>query len=194
MNKRLLILICFVSSSYNIIAQIDTTFVTHDSNYEDDTLIYITDTLITYTVMDRQPVLYGTVVLPETANTMSARVFGLYLTNVSKSACRRLRNETEAYRVDDEVFKIMKTDSIWYCELKINANCCHEFLCEISVENNNTLNFIYQGYGNAYCACSCNYLLSYEIELEDYANMNEAISKIKYTMLNSNEKTIKELK
>lgn len=180
--------------SFHGVAQPDTTIITRDSNYRDDTLIYITDTLISSSVLDRLPVLYGTVVLPETKNTRSALIHGLYLVSVSKSNCKRPKDKHERVRIENEVISIIKTDTMWVVELKIIDNCCHQFLCEISVEKSSILNFIYKGYGYAYCDCKCNYLLTYNIELDNYEFMKDNIAKIKYTMLNGDENTINEIK
>jgi hypothetical protein len=193
MTIKQLLYIILLMGFYKGVAQIDTTFIRRDSNYEDDTLIYRTDSLIANTELNRLPILYGTVVVPETNNTISARIFGLYLSEVSKSSCKRPKGKPESFRFDNEVYSLIKTDSSWLVELKINANCCHEFLCEISVENDSILNFIYKGYGTGYCACRCNYKLTYNILLEDYEFMNEEVAKIKYTMLNGDEQTIREI-
>ena len=157
--------IFFFIISLSVFSQFDTTYITHDNDYIDDTVIYITDTVIGKTSFGR-PILIGTTVLPETINTMGARAFGFFLEKVESSPCKRSRGN-EAYITDDEVFSIQKTDSTWTCDLKINANCCHDFLCEISIENDTTLNFIYKGYGAAYCACKCCFGIQYEIKLDD---------------------------
>lgn len=180
--------------SFHGVAQPDTTIITRDSNYRDDTLIYITDTLISSTIMDRLPVLYGTVVLPETNNTRSALIHGLFLADVSKSNCKRPKEKSERFRVENEDISIVKTDTMWVVELQINDNCCHQFLCEISVEKSSILNFIYKGYGYSYCDCNCNYILTYKIELDDYDFMKEEIAKVKYTMINGDEQTLSEIK
>ncbi len=192
MNIKPTIILWIMTASFNGLAQTDTTFIRYDRNYEDDSLIYSTDTLIAHTELERQPVLYKTMVVPETINTMSARVFGLFLTDVSKSSCNR-KGDGQTNRSKDKVTSIAKTDSSWVFNLEIYANCCHEFLCEISVENDSTINFIYRGYGSAYCACNCNYMLTYNVEFIDYDFMKEEVAKIKYTMLNGDDATIREI-
>ncbi len=176
--------------SFNSFSQSDTIFITKDNSAFDDTLIYATDTIILEDAAFGTVVLTGTTVLPETSNSINARGHGFFLTEVEGSPCKNNGHE-RVYRKDTKVASVFKTDSTWTCELSIVANCCHDFLCEISIKNDSILNFIYHGYGATYCACDCCFGLVYEITLDDYAK--DDIAKVTHTMINGKQGTLRKI-
>ena len=186
---KLIFIILLFQFSLSAYSQYDTTYITHDNDYIDDTVIYVTDTIINKTSFGR-PILIGTTVLPETSNSMNARGHGFFLKEIIGSPCKIDRRKI-VHKKEAKVASILKTDSTWTCDLNIVANCCHDFLCEISIVNDTTLNFIYHGYGATYCACNCCFGLTYKITLDDYSE--DEIENVTHTMVNGDEKTLNKI-
>lgn len=163
----LLGLVCLLS--LHTVGQ-DSVFIRHSEDWAADTLNYVTDTVVFPSGMMRH-ILTGTTVLPSTHNQMRARGYGLYLDAVSKSDCQG--DGEEAYHSEDKINVIQNTDSSLSVDITIYDNCCYDFLCDITVDEEGTLNLIYQGYGS-YCACECCYGLVFHIsklEHEDYSDV-----------------------
>jgi hypothetical protein len=174
-------------ASLTAFSQFDTTFIRHDKLI-DDTLVYTTDTLIVKQSAFGKPLLQGTTILPGTANLEGAQLRGFKLINVDVSSCRKGK-EIDPYIKEDEVVNVNKSDSLLTIELRIYANCCHDFLCEIGVINDSTLSIIYTGYGNVYCSCKCAYNLSYYIVLNQEGNQQEEIDKVEYIAIDGDLKS-----
>ena len=173
-------------SSIASYTQSDTTFIKRDKTPFDDTLNYVTDTLISEGVYQTK-ILKGTTILPMSRNNIGAMGYGFTLTKIESTPCKQQERNAPPPRLkDSEVVSIIKTDSTWICELKIVENCCYDFLCEVSINNDSTLNFIYHGYGD-HCGCNCCFGLTYFIKIDDFGD----ISKIKYTTLNGKKETFK---
>ncbi len=98
----------------------DTVFIRQDHNY-DDTLIYVTDTVIFESGMTKS-ILMGTTILPSTHNQMMARGYGLYFSKVTKSDCQR--NSNEKWN-PDKINSITTTDSTLTVDINIIDNCCY---------------------------------------------------------------------
>lgn len=45
-------------------------------------------------------------------------------------------------------------------QVRVMANCCHNFLGEAEVLGNDTLHLVYTSYGN-FCSCQCCFTLEY---------------------------------
>lgn len=164
----------------------DTVFIRQDKNY-DDTLIYVTDTIVFESGMTKQ-ILIGTTILPGTYNQMAAMSSGFYLQKITKSNCQLDVTEFGG-GLQDKINSIINTDSTMAIDINIYANCCYEFLCDISIDSNGVLNLIYQGYG-AYCSCDCCFGLTYNLTKENSPDYSE----IKAVMINDNRKTIQIIK
>ncbi len=186
MKTAITILLLIIS--FTLFSQTDTTFITYDTDMHDDTTIYKTDTIINNGMFNRT-ILTGTTVLPYSRNNMNAMGHGFNLTKVDFTPCKNNGREVVRLR-DTEVLSVFKTDSTWTCDIKLIDNCCYDFLCEISIENDTALNFIYTGYGD-HCACNCCYGLVYEIYLEEYSK--EDVAKVSHTMLNGDIRTLKKI-
>jgi hypothetical protein len=132
-------------------------------------------------------ILIGTTKLTWTSNQQVAKGYGIFFDHVTLTPCNE--NEPIEEFKEDYIEKIEITDSTWICHLKIIGNCCHEFLCDISIENDNTLNFIHYGYGPTYCSCSCCFGLTYHLTIEDYSGLDN----VKYVIINSDKNTLKKI-
>ena len=128
--------------------------------------------------------LSGTTILPSTINQQIAKGYGLYLKSVKITECD---NESEPTGIE-EVNEIIETDSTLIIKTKINGNCCHDFLCDINIINDNTINLIHHGYGESYCSCNCCFGLTYEFSTMRIDNYE----KIKLVMINGKKNTLKE--
>lgn len=161
----------------------DTVFIRQDHNF-DDTLIYVTDTVVFESGMRKQ-ILIGTTILPSTHNQIMARGYGLYLKNVTKTDCKGNAHEKKS---PDKINSITNTDTTLRIDINITDNCCYEFLCDISVDSTGTLNLIQYGYGT-YCACNCCFGLTYHFAKEKGPEYSE----IRAVMIGDNRKTIRQI-
>lgn len=185
MTQRIITILIFILFSTVAFAQSpDTVFIRQHHNF-DDNLIYSTDTIVFESGMRKQ-ILYGTTVLPGTHNQMTARGYGLYLKNVTKSDCQAGSHEK---RKPDKINFISNTDSTLTVDITITDNCCYEFLCDISADSTATLNLIYYGYGS-YCACECCFGLTFHFEKVT----NPDYSEIKGVIINSERATLRKIK
>lgn len=166
--------------------QADTVFIKYNDNDFEDIVHYKTDTVIFDTPNARQ-ILYGTTVLPWTGNQQNAKGYGIYLANVAMAPCRPDQRLDEKVRV----LSILSTDTTMRINLNILGNCCHSFLCDISIVNDSIINLIHYGYGKTYCSCICCFGLSYNLSLlKEYTEF----SKLKMVMINDDRRTIRRLK
>lgn len=178
--------------------QSDTVFIKYNKDKFEEKLTYKTDTIVFDTPNDRQ-ILYGTDVLPSTYNQQVAKGFGLFLNQIEFTPCKQILQpiligeeeiieEPEIIEVDS-IISIIKTDTLWTFALKIFENCCHSFLCDISIESDSILNLIFYSYGANYCSCDCCFGLNYKIERLNF----EDNTKIKFVMINGNIKSKKKI-
>ena len=129
--------------------------------------------------------LIGSTVLEGSNNNMeSAFVYGLLLEKVKKDTCIDLMSETPGTTKVNEIENI--GDSLLAIHFQAFENCSLEFLGEIKVTNENTLNITYYNYGG-FASCMCLFKLHYIIKLEK--EEREKINKIKYVMINNMEYT-----
>ncbi|HTB07202.1 MAG TPA: hypothetical protein VK806_09640 [Bacteroidia bacterium] len=194
--KSLLILILSLSFSIAGFGQAkikDTVFIKHDSNWIDEKLNYVTDTVVFPSGMERN-ILIGTTVVPGTHNQYKARwESGIYFYKVTKSECQANASE-EPGMGQDHINSIMHTDSTLIIDINIYDNCCYSFLCDISVDSTGTLNLIYNGYG-AHCDCDCCFGLTYYCNIEKSPEPKEIkYSLIKAVIINGNKKSKKVIK
>lgn len=189
MQKRLKNIILLLTSilllTITLAQSPDTVFIRQDHTF-DDTLIYVTDTIVFESGM-RKKILIGTTILPWTHNQMGARGSGLYLQKVTKSDCQQDVTEYGG-GMQDKINSIINTDSSMTIDINIYDNCCYEFLCDISMDSIGTLNLIYYGYGT-YCSCDCCFGLTFHFNKEKSPEYTE----IKTIMINDNRKTIMQI-
>jgi hypothetical protein len=162
--------------------QADTVFIKYNIDKFEDKPNYKTDTVIFDTPNARQ-ILYGTTVLPWTQNQQIAKNYGLYLDTVSMTPCKQdlgARPNTIG-----EVLSVNHHNDSLTIELNYWGNCCHSFLCDIEVRDDNTVNLIIHGYGATYCSCQCCFGLTYH--LTTFKGIE--FEKLKYIMVNDDEKT-----
>lgn len=169
----------------------DTVFIRQSDPYA-DSILYKTDTVI-FLSAAKSKILYGTTILPWTDNQQVAKSYGLFFNNIKFSECQenieQITEDEEYLDQTNSILTVTKNDTLLTVEIKIIANCCHSFLCDISVENDSILNLIYYGYGVS-CSCDCCYGLIYQIKNERYFEDNK---KIKYVMIKDDKKTIKKI-
>jgi len=96
-------------------------------------------------------------------------------------------DDSEEY--DDRIVFVEESDTTFTVEINISANCCNDFICDASNEDNGVLNLIYYNYGN-YCFCECCFGLRYEFSKTDFPDNPE---KIKGIMINGDARTLKYL-
>jgi hypothetical protein len=129
--------------------------------------------------------LYETTLLPNTSNQVGLYGAGLFLNKVSGSPCKMDYDPRES--TGNIINSVLITDSSWYFDLTIIANCCHYFLGDASHIEDSILNLIYHAYGGSYCACNCCFGLQYYFNSEDYM---EDYGTIRYVMINNRRETI----
>jgi hypothetical protein len=90
----------------------------------------------------------------------------------------------------NQILAIYQMKNSLNIELKYWGNCCHSFLCDIEVKNETTVNLIIHGYGATYCSCDCCYGLTYH-----FTTMKvDEFEKLKYIIINGDQKTKKQIK
>lgn len=164
----------------------DTVFIKNDSEKFKNKLDYKTDTLIFESAVHRH-YLTGTTILPATNGQMHAHEYGLWFTKLTKTDCQH--NGENEKGAPDRINSIISNDTSIIIDISIYDNCCHSFLCDISVEDESIINLAYIGYGS-YCFCGCFFGLTYTLNKVK----TDDLKKIKSVMLNGNRKTLKNLK
>jgi hypothetical protein len=180
----IMLLATFLLSTIALAQSPDTVFIRQDHNF-DDTLIYVTDTIVFESGLRKQ-ILIGTTILPGTHNQMGARGSGLYFQKVMKSD---FKGDVYENWSPDKINSIIDTDSTLTIDIKITDNCCYEFLCDFSVDSTGTLNLIFYGYGT-YCLSDCCFGLTFHFIKEKRPDLTD----IKAVMINDNRKTIRPIK
>ncbi len=137
------------------------------------------------TVSDSSHVLRGTTVLTGSDKNLNSRwVHGLSLVEISSTECKGIMSENPT---STEFTSInFPDDSTILISANIYANCGQDFLGEIEVVSDNTLNLVYHGYGN-FASCNCCFGLTYKIDMPDRKEYD--YSKIKFVTINGIAKT-----
>lgn len=113
---------------------------------------------------------------------------GYLLNSIKVLECDDSAENENNIRLDKKIQEIIINEDSFTISFKAVENCCSKFLCEAEI-NDNTLNIIYNVYGSQ-CSCYCLFEMSYtfgfnvrleEIEVEK--------TKIKYIILNGDEKS-----
>ena len=185
MWKQLTIIFVIIFLSIDTFGQkvADTVFIKYNKDWTSRSKSYITDTVVFQSGMVRH-ILTGTAILPSTHNQMDAHGYGLYFHKVTKSDC--IKNSNENSKSKNYINSIFTTDSTIIINFNIYDNCCFDFLCDISVDTNATLNLIYNGYGT-YCSCNCCFGLTYVLNIIN----RKDIPRIKAAIINGDPKTLK---
>ncbi|UTW61304.1 hypothetical protein KFE98_14955 [bacterium SCSIO 12741] len=184
--KPLILLLLLLGLGDVAFAQEDTVFIRQNRDWTADTLVYETDTLIFPSGMARH-ILSGTTVLPSTHGQIHAKGYGLYLKEVSRSACKS--HGEEVYWSKDKINSVQRTDTSITVDLTIYDNCCYDFLCDIEIdEERGGLILAYQGYGS-HCACDCCFGLTFHIGDWNIPDLKE----IKGVMIKGEEKSFRKL-
>jgi hypothetical protein len=90
--------------------------------------------------------------------------------------------EPEKYPVFN---RIERAGDLLVIDVTVAANCCHEFLGEAQVLQDDTLDLVYTSYGG-FCACSCCFTLRYTFNTE----MEAEYVKLKKVIVNGNETVV----
>jgi hypothetical protein len=187
--KRLLIFISLLVISTFSFSQQDTVIIKQTQRSTDSVFTFNTDTVILPHSEFKRQILAGTCVLPWTVNQQYAKGHGIFFEKVLKSDCKN--HGEEVYNSDAKINSITSTDTSLIIDINIYENCCHDFLCDISIDSTSTLNLVYYAYGSTYCACDCCFGLTYYFSKTKYGPDNKTI---KAVIINDNKKTIKYLK
>lgn len=172
--------------SHTLMSQSDTVFIRYDIDETGESISYTTDTVLFGSRLARQ-FLIGTTFLPYSHNNLSARIHGLDFLKVTKSDCQRDVTEYGG-DIQDHINTIVTTDSMLTIDFNLYDNCCYEFICDASVDDEGILNLIYTGYGS-YCGCDCCFGLTYHFSVSEV----EGEAELKAVMLNGNRKTLKSI-
>lgn len=168
----------FIVISFSNFAQSDTVFIRKNIDKFADQPVYQTDTII-FDTPNARNILIGDAILTQTYNQQVAKGYGLFLKEIEVEDCK----STEPTELN-EIIEFDRSSNKWTVKTMINANCCQDFLVDIKVENENTLNLIFHNYG-MYCSCSCLFELTYKIDIMDF----DDLSKIKSVIINGDERT-----
>ncbi len=173
-------IILFVIISLQLFAQNDTVFIRKMDSYKKD---YVTDTIIFSNEMYRT-VLTGTTILPMSYNQLDVQGYDIHLMKVKSTDCDNRSNELSS---GAHIKKVLFTDSSMVIKTTIYSNCCFNFLCDVGVENDSTLNLIYYEYGATHCACNCCFCLDYHLSI---GTMLGKENTMKFIIINDNTKSL----
>jgi len=155
--------------SLNAFGQKDTVFIRKNIKSFTESVEYKTDTIIFETRYARN-MLIGNAILTETKNQQIAREYGLFFEKIEVSEC----GGSEIPK-PNKIINQKKENGKWIIKTKIYSNCCQDFLTDIKVENDETLNLKYYNYG-MYCSCDCPFEVTYTIRLENFDDLKKISS------------------
>ncbi|MCL2328010.1 MAG: hypothetical protein FWC39_05790 [Bacteroidetes bacterium] len=167
----------------------DTVFIKYNTASRDNPVSYKIDTL---PHAARYKIMYGTQVIPATENQMEATIFKLYLKDATLTPCRNLGE----YFPPPSVENIEETAEKLDVTIQFTANCSHEFLCDMEIIDEKTINLIYIGYGG-YAQCGCCFGLTYHIEKlknEDWQTEEPGYLKLEDIIINGQEYTRRKIR
>ncbi len=166
--------------------QIDTVFVRHPINWESGNKEYSTDTVLTEHLRDKL-LMAGTAIIPNTENQWDvAEDYNLMIESVSTPVCV---SDREIDNGIDYIESIEQTDSTFTISTMIHANCCYNFLCDVSEQEGGVLNLTYIGYGWSICGCLCVFKMDYTFSKSNQISEKELTGII----INGDPKTLKKL-
>jgi len=164
--------------SINCFGQSDSVFIRKNTMPFSEKAVYITDTIVFETPNARN-ILIGNTILTQTLNQQIAKGYGLFFEEFKVKDCRN-----SEIPKPNKVINIERNKNEWIIKILVYSNCCQDFLADISIENDNTLNFIFYNYG-MYCSCSCPFELTYKIRIMEF----EDLKKLKFLTINGETKT-----
>jgi hypothetical protein len=181
--RNIILFVLLFSSITTVWAQSDTVFIRHNQSEYDQPIEYTVDTVI-FGGSNMRTLLYKTTLLPETRNQQYAKNYGLFIDSVAIAPCE---NSASRERPDyiNKVNSIVSTKDSFFIQIKFWGNCCHQFLCDIEIADDSTLNIITIGYG-MYCSCDCCYGLN--LYFEPLHKIFEDFNKLKYITINGDER------
>ena len=159
----------------------DTMYVKYHDPFS-DSLYYKEDTILSTSRLN--VFLAGTDILPITGNQLDARRFNIFLDDLTSYDCI---DHTEVF--DNKIVSVLKKGDKIIVTIKVQSNCCYQFLGDIGVYNDSTLNLIYIDYGDKHCACNCIYDLTYSLSTNQYNE--EGIIDLKAFVINNDFSTLK---
>ena len=165
--------------SINCFGQNDTVYIKKNIKPFEEKAVYKTDTIVFETPNARN-ILIGNAILTQTSNQQGAKGFGLFFEDFKVKDCRN-----SEIPKPNKIIGIKKNKEEWIINALVYSNCCQDFLADISVENDNTLNLIFHNYG-MYCSCSCPFELTYKIRIMEF----EDLKKIKFLTINGETKSV----
>lgn len=184
--KLLLFLFLLITNITSAQSNNDTVFMRYNKDWSADSIVYISDTIIFESGI-RRNMLIGTTLLPMTYNQMETIEYGLIFNKLEKSDCQSHEAEEGGENLE-HVNSILITDTTLKVDINITGNCCHDFLCDYTIDENGILKLFDTGYGT-YCSCSCCFGLTYYFNLEKEKDSPP----IKGIMIGNNEKTFKKI-
>lgn len=183
---KLIFLIIILFFAFNADGQIDTVFVRYPMNWESGNKAYSTDTILTEHLRDKL-VMAGTAIIPNTKNQWAIAVdYNLMLESVSTPVCV---SDREIDNGIDYIKSIEQTDSTFTISTMIHANCCYNFLCDVTEQEGGVLNLTYIGYGWSICGCLCVFKMDYTFSKSSETSQK----KISGIVINGDLKTLKNL-
>lgn len=139
------------------------------------------------TIVSKQPnernILFGTTVLPNTYQQQIAKSYGLFLDSVSLNPC--IQDFGIMDELKSQVLGVIQRKDSMSVEVNYIGNCCHSFLCDVEIQNDDSINLIILGYGDMYCTCNCCYGLKFHFTTMEF----DDFKKLKFITINGNLNT-----
>lgn len=174
--------ILFLFLVFKIYCQNDTVFIRKNIKPFSEKIEYKTDTIV-FTTPNARNILISDAILTQTKNQQIAKGYGLFFEKFEVKECEK----SEKLK-SDKIISVKKEKDQWIIKIIAYSNCCQDFLADIKVEKNETLNLIYYNYG-MYCSCSCPFEVTYTIRIMSF----DSLKNIKSVIINGNYSTKKEL-
>ena len=165
-------------STFKCFSQNDTVFIKANQNPFSENAEYKIDTVI-FRFPSSRNVLIGNAILTQTFNQQIAKGFGFFLEDFKVKNCHQ--NEKPQ---PSKIIGIEKEKGEWRIKALVYTNCCQDFLADISIEDDNTLNLIFHNYGT-YCSCSCPFEITYKLRVMEF----DRLKKIEFLEINGEAKT-----
>ncbi len=186
--RRVIFLLAVLFSTLSVSAQQDTVFMKYNkSSWSEENINYAIDTVLFDTPSARH-ILYGTTILTGSQNQRLAMEYGVSFDKIIRTNCRESIQKLEN-GLQRRLNTMSVTDTSMIFDISFIANCCNDFLCDISIDDNGVLDLIYTGYGG-YCFCTCCFGLTYQLSLEKW----ETIPKILSVTINNDPTTLTSIK
>ena len=172
----------FISIAH-VYGQRDTIWISKQKDWRAYTFQFDWDTV--YFISDQISCpLQGTIKIPWSKNQEFVRDAGLKFLGIESSECSSKGEPVD--HIPEEISSIKRLGDELRITAKVKGNCCYDFICDVGIIDNQTLNLIYYGYGNI-CGCNCCYSIIYRFKIED----NEKFDSIGKVVLNSNLEIVK---